>query len=195
MTEMEHVLESVILELESLDKQRETVIQLTRKLNRTSGRGIARLVKRNDYSKELEASRSYVQDISVQMEQLAPVTSWNITISGTEEYVEFELLHAIMSNNPIQGPDQLQIPSYIWISGLGDTIGELRRIMLNAIIRDDMNKARNILHKINELYSLIAGLEFSKSMVPNLRRKVDIARTLIERSESDFVNALVNKRT
>lgn len=195
MAEMEDVLESVVLELDTLDKQRETVIQLTRKLNRTSGRGIARLVKGNDYSKELESSRQYVQDISKHMVQLAPITSWNITISGTEEYVEFELLHANLSNQGIPGPDQLQIPSYIWISGLGDTIGELRRIMLNAIIQDDMNKAKNILEKINELYSAIAGLEFSKSMVPNLRRKVDIARTLIERSESDFVNALVNKRT
>ena len=195
MKNIKETIDVVINELNELDDKREQVIRLTRRLNRVSGSGISHLVRNKDYSEYLQNGRKLLGELSELMQDLAPATSWNLTGSGVEEYTEFELLHAIVNSDNLPSSTELAVPSWIWITAIGDCIGELRRLMLAALIDENLENARIFLTKIQELYDAIIGIDFSKSLVPNLRRKIDIARTLIDKCESDFANAMINKRT
>ncbi len=195
MDQYRAIVDNVISSLENYDQKREETIRLVRKLNRASGRGISKIVREEEYEGYLTESRAIISELLPLINEISPITSWGITTSGTEEYVEFELLHAIISKNELPGPEALQIPPWIWISGLGDVIGELRRYMLAMLIKNDMTTSKEILTLIQDLYDTIVGLEFSKSMVPNLRRKIDVARGLVDRCESDYANAVVHKQS
>lgn len=183
-------IDDVIANLDRFDSLREEVIKMTRKLNRCSGRGIAKIIKGEDCETLLINARELMEKIAGIMKIVTPLISWRTTISGVEEYGEFEILHAIVSNQPLPDPDSLKIPHSFWLTALGDVFGEIRRIILNKLIENEIDEAKVYLLTIQEIYEIIAGLDYSKSLIPNLRHKIDSARAVVERTESDFTNAL-----
>ena len=101
MKELTTIIAGIIQNLDQIDLIREDVMKLTRKLNRISGRGIAKVVMGQECEYNLSESRDIMHQVASHMQTLAPITSWKVTISGVEEYVEFELLHAIIQGNDI----------------------------------------------------------------------------------------------
>ncbi len=183
------ILDPILEELDIYDNNRETIIQLTRNLNRESGKGIAAIVKGRDPQKFLESTRITYAKLLPIMEATASVLSWNVSSSGVEEYAELEILNAIVTQHSIPGPSDLKIPSWIWITGLADVVGELRRIVLRNLLATNIPQAQVHLDQMNAIYDAIIGLEFGKQIAGSLRKKVDTARYLIERTESDMLMA------
>lgn len=187
MTDISEIVNELLGELDGYDQQREQVIKLTRKLNRISGKGVASLVKGEKVDSMLEEARQIMAEINQVMGDIAALTSWKITNDGVEEYAELEILNALVNDQTIPRPQELKIPSWVWISSVGDVIGELRRLTLNCIIRDEIDKAEHYIAHMQDIFKEIRGLSFSKNLIPNLRKKTDVARILVERTESDFV--------
>lgn len=179
---------SIVTQLEAYDVTREHVIALVRKLNRTSGRAIALLLQQKDATELIEAADALMQQISQLMSDLAVVTSWAFTTSGTEEYVELKVFHAIITDVSIPDPISLHVPAWIYIVALGDVVGELRRFILGTLLDNDYSIAVKYLQTMQNLFRELRGLEFSKTIASNLRKKVDVARTIIERTESDVLH-------
>ncbi len=192
MQKLSETLANIISDLDNYDIKREKVIILARKLNRISGRSIGQLINGKNMNKNLENARSIMKNIKQEIEHIIGLTSWKIIQSEVEEYCEFEIMNAIVNNYEIPLPDKLLAPSWIWISALGDVMGELRRLILNRIINNNIAEGRDFLKKMQIIFDEIYGLDFSKSMIPNFRRKIDTARVTIERTESDMANALVS---
>jgi translin len=193
MEKLKVLVDKVESELVQLDEHREKVIKLSRKINRVSGKGIARIVKGEECGPLLQEARTIISEIGEVMRDLAPISSWKITGSGVEEYVEFEILFAIVFGNDIPDHETLQVPSSLWLTGLADVPGELRRILLNNLIGGKLAEASELLDKLQLIFNQITGLEFSKNIVPNLRRKIDSVRMLLERTESDFAHAKIRQ--
>ncbi|MHA2504278.1 MAG: hypothetical protein ACXAE3_15580, partial [Candidatus Kariarchaeaceae archaeon] len=105
MDQYRAIVDNVISSLENYDQKREETIRLVRKLNRASGRGISKIVREEEYEGYLTESRAIISELLPLINEISPITSWGITTSGTEEYVEFELLHAIISKNELPGPE------------------------------------------------------------------------------------------
>ncbi|RMG26697.1 MAG: hypothetical protein D6732_21085 [Methanobacteriota archaeon] len=183
------ILEPILEELNLYDNNRETIIQLTRQLNRDAGKGIAAIVKGNDPQRYLDSTRTTYAKLHPIMETTASVLSWNVAASGVEEYAELEILNAIVQQQHIPDPRALKIPSWIWITGLADVVGELRRIVLRNLLTKNIPQAQIHLEQMNAIYDAIIGLEFGKQIANSLRKKVDTARYLLERTESDMLMA------
>jgi translin len=194
MDTLEKTITDITQELDNIDTKREKIISINRKLNRTSGRGIARIVKNEDPKDNLTEARKLMKIINEDIVEVVNLTSWKFTNSGVEEYVEFEILYSIINNNDIPKPDDIMVPSWMWISGLADVMGELRRIILNKLLVNKLDEAKELLEKMQIIYDLIVGLDFSKSIISNLRKKIDVARITIERTESDVVNASMSQK-
>ena len=187
------LIENTISELNKSDEAKELIISLVRKLNRLSGKGIAKLTKYQEYIDILQNARDVKSQITKLISDSNNNHIWSLTISGIEEYCEFEFLHAIINHKNLPSPSELGVPSWLWMSAVGDIIGELRRIMLHNLIEKNLVNAKDLLQKILFFQELLAGLDFSKNLIPNFRRKMDISRALTEKSQSDFANAIINK--
>jgi translin len=194
METLPKIMIEIIQNLDQIDLKREEVMKLTRKLNRLSGRGIAKVVMNQECEDNLSESRDIMIQVASHMKTLAPITSWKVTISGVEEYVEFELLYALIHGIEIPTANLLQVPEWLWLTALADVPGELRRVILNKLIAGDTQKAGELLRSLQEIYNLMTGLEFSKTLISNLRKKIDIIRAVTERTESDFAHAIIAEK-
>jgi len=116
------------------------------------------------------------------------------TIEGAlQEYAEAMIAVAIIRGSEVPGSDDLGIGAVPYVLGAADAVGELRRAMLDAIGRGDMASAGRLFSEMRSLYDLLAGCTVSNEAAP-LRRKVDVARGLVERSHGDLTGAIVAGR-
>lgn len=186
---LNHYLETVIEDIDTLDEKREAVLRLNRKLNRMSGKGIALLVRGKIPTELLKVADEVMNEIAGKMQYLEALTGWSPLVSGVEEYCEFRILHGILQDGTIPLAGVLKAPSWIWVVSLGDVIGELRRFVLGKLLEGEIEEAEKKLRVMDTLYTLIAGLEFPKAVTGSLRNKVDVARVLLERTQSDLLHA------
>ncbi|MHA2033520.1 MAG: hypothetical protein ACW99A_12505 [Candidatus Kariarchaeaceae archaeon] len=175
--------------LEKLDIKRDELIRTARSLNRISGNGIAALIRNENPLDMLERAAELFSQVNEYMNQLTPVVPWNSIISDVEEYCEFAVLYNLIHNDSFVSPDVLLVPPWIWLTSLADVIGELRRIILRSLINHDFTSAQSYFEILSELSTALRGQKFSKSLIPNLRRKTDIVRAITEKTESDMANA------
>jgi translin len=109
-----------------------------------------------------------------------------------EEYAEASIIFSINSGESIPDPERLSIPLSSFILGLGDVPGELRRQALDALRLGDIGIAEDRLRIMEEIYLSLTSLE-EAPMLKGLRRKIDVARGVTERTRSE-VTAEVGRR-
>ena len=175
--------------LEALDTKRDELFRVARTLNRISGKGISSLIRNENPMNELKEAAELLETVNNLMQDLTPIVSWNSILSDVEEYSEFAILYNIIYHDKFTSSEELKVPSWIWLTSIADVIGELRRIILRSLIDNEFNSAKKYYGILSELSFTLRSQVFSKSLVPNLRRKIDILRAITEKTESDMANA------
>lgn len=102
-----------------------------------------------------------------------------------QEYAEAKILLASIEGRDFPLPKELGIPTISYILGLADAVGEFRRATVEALKRGKLNKAEHFLQTMEEIYRELFPLEEFYNVIPDLRRKIDIARHLIELTLGD----------
>ena len=74
--------------------------------------------------------------------------------------------------------------------GLADVIGELRRYALDNIRVDHIEGLNNILENMDEIYTYLFSIDYPIGITQDLRRKVDVARNIIEKTRGDVSLAI-----
>jgi translin len=97
-----------------------------------------------------------------------------------QEYVEASLLMSIVENSEIPGVGDLGVTGAAYTLGALDCVGEIKRIIYDRIRRDMQEDAHMHFNFMEHIYSLIYPLAIYDNLVGGLRRKLDIAKILIE---------------
>jgi translin len=95
-----------------------------------------------------------------------------------------------MENGTFTSPADYGIPPRPYLNGLADTIGELRRASLDLLRHDDVEKAENLLGFMEEILEELQTFDYPNALVPDLRRKCDVGRGLVERTRGDLTRAV-----
>jgi translin len=112
-----------------------------------------------------------------------------IRAAAYQEYAEAQVLWWIIEAEVFPEPNQLNIPAMPFLLGLADAIGEFRRRSLESLRRGDLPSAENCLQTMDDIYSNLISLENAFILAPELRRKCDVARRLIELTLGDVATA------
>jgi translin len=107
-----------------------------------------------------------------------------------QEGTEALLLEAIVRGDPIPGPARLGVDPEEYLLGLGDVIGEIRRLALTALAKGDWDRADAQLALMERLYLDLMRFDTTRAIV-QLKPKQDTARALLERTRGDVVLARV----
>ena len=67
-------------------------------------------------------------------------------------------------------------------------VGELRRLALDSLIEGDVENAHDFLRKMEAIYDTIIQFDYPSALV-SIRRKQDIARSLIEKTRGEIAVA------
>lgn len=107
--------------------------------------------------------------------------------SALAEYAEARILEAAITGGR---PHSLlgEIPADALLLGIGDTVGELRRRLLDRLAAGGTGEAERAYDQMESLFGLLASVEPPEALVA-LRPKRDAARGILERSRGDIVSA------
>jgi translin len=198
----EEIFETIRQKLDADDEVRESSLKASRKSVRLSQEAVS-AIQRGDFESaraSLDECAKLILELNINLKNNSPEIYYKGNVMTMhQEYVEAALLFALIEGTTeIQGPEALNVSSYAYIGGLGDLIGELRRYSLNAIKEEKFQESERGLRIMEEIYQLLRTLDYPEGMLPGVRRKVDIARSLIERTRSDLTyfkhgNDLVDK--
>ena len=108
------------------------------------------------------------------------------------EMCEANILYSIVKNEELPTVEELGVTNSSYLLGLGDVIGELRRIVLNSLRKGEIEKAVKYLDKMEEIYLIIMRFNYPNSLV-NIKRKQDIARGLLEKTRGEVTFAIRGK--
>jgi translin len=192
---LEKIIEKIRARLDELDKYREKAIKLSRTTIRLSGESIRAIHTRN-YEKAIDKNNFAME----KLEELkilathAPDFLHSYLTIPFQEYVESNVLLRLIQKNDFPSPDELQVPYVPYLLGLGDVIGELRRFALDALRFNKIEEMQRMLSLMEKIYSELVFFDYPKAIVPGLRRKTDIARSLVEKTRGDAATAVQQEK-
>jgi translin len=190
--ELESILGSVKTEIEADDAIRERTLPLAREAVRICGATIKR-AHRGEFaeaSKLLEDSRSLLKNAADEIAHSEYMLSSRILDTAYQEMAEASTVVSLLSEGTFASPDLIGVPSRPYLTGLADTVGELRRAVLDSLRADDTVRAEQFLELMERILEGLLGFDFPNALVPDLRRKCDAARSLVERTRGDLTTGV-----
>ncbi len=101
-------------------------------------------------------------------------------ISPETEYVEASAVLALARGKPIPSLRELGASPEAYLLGLLDTVGELKRLVLDSIMVGRLSRAKRYFGVMEDLYSACSPMAVYDHVVNGTRRKIDVARMLVE---------------
>ena len=105
-----------------------------------------------------------------------------------QEFAEASIFCAIARGAPIPGREELGITSQSYLEGIGDAVGELRRLALSAMMSGDVDDAEKTLATMDEIYGFLMGFDCPAALA-GVKRKQDVARSLVEKTRGEVAVA------
>jgi translin len=101
-------------------------------------------------------------------------------ISPEAEFVEASAVIALAKGKTVPSMESLDASPEAYLLGLLDAIGELKRLVLDSILQRKPSRAKRYFSVMEELYSLCSPMAVFDHVVNGARRKIDVARMLVE---------------
>ncbi len=182
--------------LADTDRARERALRLSREMIRHSADSI-RAIHRGEFdgaSELIESASSLVQESRILLSEHPEVYFTGYVQDALKEYVEANAVLALIENRPLPTPEELQVGAAAYLGGLSDTVGELRRFILDRLRRDDFSRCEQTLELMDEIYTILVTMDFPDAVTRGLRRSTDMVRGILERTRGDLTVALRQQR-
>ncbi len=183
----ETVLGSIEVHLRQRELRREELYQQARRLRRLAQATMTRVHVGAAEATELASVRSGLGELSERLRREGRADE-PLAHDALQEAVEACLLGAIVHRQPLPGPSELDVEPEPYLLGLGDVVGEVRRLVLERLAKDDLEEAERYLRLMEELTQSLLRFDTSRAIV-QLKPKQDQARTLVERTRGEVVMA------
>ncbi len=160
--------------LEELDKKSREVVKL------------CSAAIKHIHNKNLEEAEKLISDAY----ELIKNVDWKHYTLAMQEFTEAFLFLNIEKNNslmpyPIKG---VNAKSYLY--GLLDLVGELKRALLSSLIEKDVERAKFYFEIMQEIYDECSQIIINNRVIPEFRRKLDIARIQLNNAHSIMAEKL-----
>jgi translin len=110
-----------------------------------------------------------------------------------KEYAEACATRALVAGAPAPAPEDVGVGDAPYLNGLAETVGELRRHLLDVLRSGDLARAGALFAAMEEIHALLADLDYPEAITGNLRRSTDVARAITERTRSDLTLTAVQR--
>ena len=110
-----------------------------------------------------------------------------------KEYSEARLTEAAVTGEDLPGPDELGVQLAPYLNGLAETVGEIRRHILDLLRAGEVEESERLLGAMDDIYSLLVTIDYPDAITGNLRRTTDVARSIMEKTRGDLSLALVQR--
>jgi translin len=175
-------------DLEKKDAAREKVLPLCRELIRYASVTIRAIHRQEfDEAKKLLAEAKKVrEDLNEAVTEWDELRSHGFVRDAQKEYTEANAVYALLSGKPLPDPDKLNVDYAAYLNGLGDTVGELRRYLLDSMRQGDLSKGEELLAAMDDIYTTLVTMDFPDAVTGGLRHTTDQVRGILEKTRGDI---------
>ena len=168
---------------------REKALADTRQIVRLSANAI-RAVHRGEFAEAdslLDArARACTPSLRSYRDDFPPVYWAGYVQDAQKEYAEARIVRALIGETPLPSPADLAIDEPIYLNGLGEAAGELRRHLLDVLRAGDVATAETTLAVMDDIFGLLVTVDYPDAVTHGLRRTTDLVRGVLERSRGDL---------
>ena len=192
---LQKIINEATEELQARESARDEALTRARKARQLSKQAI--LLDHNNQrdraQENLSEARRLLDEVKPHIDAHTELDQYEEIEAAHEEHAEAIILHSLLITDAYPNPHQADTTPTRYLLGLGDVPGELRREALDALRTGDLEKAEHHLRQMEQIYLHLVAME-DASLLKGLRRKLDIARGVIESTRSEVTAETGRKR-
>ncbi|MCL7412338.1 MAG: haloacid dehalogenase [ANME-2 cluster archaeon] len=177
---------------EAKDIAREHALKLSRTMVRLSSRAIKSI-----HRKQFDQAREIIAEAGALNTEIKSILADHPELyfagfleQAQQEYAEATILYCIIKENRIPDTTEIDVEDPAYLLGLGDVVGELRRLILDLIRLDTPEEGEKYLDIMDDMYTTMLLFDFPDALLRGLRHKGDVARSLVERTRGELTNSI-----
>ncbi len=196
MVGIDALLEPMYEALAAKNAARETALSISRQLVRVSANSI-RATHRGDRAEAdegLDQGAKLADELKAATAGHPDIYHTGYTQDALKEWVEAHATAALINGEPIPSAAVVGGEAGAYLNGLGEAIGEMRRAILDAILRAEVDRAQELLSLAEDIQGALMTFDYPDALTSGLRRTTDAMRGLLERTRGDVVTAVRQAR-
>lgn len=190
------ITDSIRAHLEEKHQAREQALVLTREVVRLAANAI-RATHRGEFGAAeqlLAKARANLDETERALAGHGDIYHAGFVHDAQKEFAEAHCTLAFIAGRPLPRPEDLGVMGAAYLNGLGETVGELRRHLLDRLRAGDIEHCEECLAVMGDVYDALVTMDYPEAVTAGLRRTCDAMRGILERTRGDFTAAFVQRR-
>lgn len=192
MQKLEKIAEQVRKKFDAQMKARDQALTQARALTRHCALAI-RAVHRNEYDvmdEHLMEAGKLAGSLRRDLSRHPNLYFAGYTQDALKEFAEASVTCALIRNEPLPAPDDLEVEHFTYLNGLAEVIGELRRRCLDVLRQGYSQEVERLLGHMDDIYAVLVTMDYPDAITNGLRRQTDVVRSILERTRGDVTFSL-----
>jgi translin len=171
-------LDEINSDLKDVEERREKLIKGTRDVISICSRSIVAM--HHDQMEKAEMNMQQAKTMLDEFRQYSKTDLYKYVSIAEQEIVEAYGLKSVIQNSAIPSMRDLNVSGPSYITGLLDCIGEIKRMVYDRMRTGRGEDAAKLFTLMQDIYSSIYPFAVYDHLVSGMRRKLDVAKMLIE---------------
>ncbi len=192
MQKLEQIAEHIRREFDEQNAARDRALAQARALTRQCALSI-RAVHRQEtdvMQGHLDEAARLAAELRTGLEPYPDLYHSGYTQDALKEYAEASITCALILHQPLPTPQELGLLPHTYLNGLAESVGELRRRILDILRHGYSEEVETLLGHMDDIFSVLVTMDYPDAITYGLRRQTDVARSIIERTRGDVTFSL-----
>jgi translin len=142
--------------------------------------------ERSQAEDHLNAAQQITETIHKDLAGFPDLYYAGYTQDALKEYAEANTVFAMVYQEPLPSPEDLNLECATYLQGLAEAAGELRRRCLDILRNGHSKEAERLLSNMDDIYAVLVTMDYPDAITGGLRRLTDIVRSINERTRGDM---------
>jgi translin len=178
MSGIQGSLEDIDKNLKDVQDRREKLIKSTRDVVMLCSKSI--IAMHHGQFDDAKAKMDQAKTMLEEFRKYAKQDLYRYISVAEQELVEAHALRAVMEGSQIPSMKDLEVTGESYLTGLLDCVGEIKRLVYDRMRSGNEKDAEKLFAVMEEIYAAVYPFAVYDNIVSGLRKKLDVARMLIE---------------
>jgi len=192
MHKLERIIEEIQQSFDLRTAARDQALAQSRALTRACSLAI-RAVHRSEtdvMQEHLKEAQKLAATLQAYLAEYPDLYYTGYTQDALKEYAEANITCALIRNEPLPTPQELDVIFPTYLNGLAESVGELRRRILDIMRQGYSPEVERLLVHMDDVYASLVTMDYPDAITNGLRRQTDIVRSILERTRGDVTFSL-----
>src|SRR3989454_8300008 len=151
--------------LDAKHQAREQALALTREVIRLSANAIRAVHRREFDAAEglLAKAKTNLQQTETALAEHPDIFHAGFVHDAQKEFAEAHCSLALIAGRPLPAPVALGVMAGSYLNGLGETVGELRRHLLDSLRAGDIEHCEDCLAAMGDIYDVLVTMDYPEA--------------------------------